>query len=373
MASERTNRRLFQRTPKEEVMEIVGRIVREGVPLDDASLRVFDNTRKKVKGAAGRLFGFSPLSKPFPRVTEERQPYNGRDRRVPHTSSELLFRQIAGRVVRECTPLDSLEMRKGDPQSLCAAVKAYAGKLFGFMDSSQEEADISPFIEEFVGLQYPAVSSRVIDLFSVRSSNRDVAVPPIEAVQGALSAITLAQFREIKNMLTPTLQIIPITSIDRYYKALTMCRFNFPINTDDLPIDVNHMNDRITGYSVAITEGSDFIRANGRSSRTNPLKEQVDSFNLGLRLAGIQAVGLRQYLLLFMDHPTTPLDCKNHTYTLLSQEGSLCNLMGSCLLITFDKGGKDGQNIIWSFSRDEELSHPDNDRVYIRPSVVKEV
>lgn len=374
MNSERTNRRLFERTPKEEVMAVMGRIVREGIPLEDASLRLSDATRIKIEKSAGRLFGFSPLLKQLPRVPEERQSYNGKDRRVPHTSSTLLFRQIAGRVVRECTPLDSLDMRKGDPRSLCAAVKAYAGRLFGFTDLNlQEEIEIIPFIEELVGLQYPAVSSQVIDWFSVRSSNKDAAVPPIEAVQQVLSTITLAQARKISLMITPKLQIIPITSIDRYYHALTMCRFCFPINTNDLPIDVKHMNDRITGYLVAVTEGSDFLKGQYRLSRTNPLKEQVDWFNESLRPAGIQAVDLRQYLLLFMDHPNSPLDRKNNTYTLLFQDGSLSNLRGDCLLITFDIGGRDGQNIIWSFSRNEELSHPDNDNVYIRPSVVKEV
>lgn len=374
MALERTNRRLFERTSKEEVMAIIGRIVREGIPLLDASLRISDATRTKIGKSAGRLFGFSPLLKQLPRVSEARQSYKGRDRRVPHTSSTLLFRQIAGRVVRECTPLDSLEMRKGDPRSLCAAVKAYAGRLFGFTDQKpQVEAEILQFIEELVGLQYPAVSANIIGQFNIRSLNRDMAVPSIEAVQQALSTITLAQAQEISRMITPKLQIIPTTSDDRYYSALSMCRFCFLINTDDLPIDVAHMSDRITGYRVAVTEGSDFLKGNYRPYRTNPLQEQVDWFNESLRPAGIQAADLHQYLLLFMDHPSSPLDCKNNTVTLLSKDGSLSDLRGNCLLITFDIGGRDGQNIIWSFSRNEELSHPDNDKVYIRSSVVKEL
>ncbi len=126
------------------------------------------------------------------------------------------------------------------------------------------------FIEQLICSQHDGCleTLRLFNLYIPKNKNfrQDVPPPSLDLIkQIFIASITNEQFEILLSMGNPVLQIVPITSITRYIKALNSYKLisnqkNAYISPKsktflDFKEDSNDENEKISGWEIAITEG----------------------------------------------------------------------------------------------------------------------
>jgi hypothetical protein len=204
-------------------------------------------------------------------------------------------------------------------------------------------ADASPGVaeseslEEITAQYYEALGVlRKFGLYDggLNSMQGDVDAPILGCVNDILKGFTPAQNEVIGRMKKRVLQLIPITSMSRYMRALNGYKpivgqidamvFNWykcAFARADVRDGVKGEGDSIVGWRVAITEGWEDSVLSG-DNVFNTLTERIDWFVGEFDKIGVSGVDLKRMILLMMDSL-----CKGKPLNSSADFGVLCTIV----------------------------------------------
>ena len=202
------------------------------------------------------------------------------------------------------------------------------------------------YFDALVDTQYPN-SIQTLKVFNLYNPEQlkegDVLAPTIEEAKKILATqITTEQLEVIKKMEKPILQLIPITSIDRYVKAFNSYKpmktqvdadmsFCYSFISEKADERDNVINNAIIDWRIALTEGTKEPKLLEGENDNSIILEKVKWFTREFGRKGVTGVDLKRMLILMMwslkeENPVNHYGGgTNRTKTILNEEPRLYN------------------------------------------------
>ena len=206
----------------------------------------------------------------------------------------------------------------------------------------KETPEISEYINKLTDAQYEGTMGtlKTFNLYDPEQPQEgDVPAPTLEhAKEIFANQVTPEQLEAIKGMEKPTLQLIPITSMNRYIKALDSCK---PMEKqDDAYVPPWHReafesadkrdgvtgNDTIIGWRIAVTEGAKEPKILPGDNIEESLRDRNIRFKQECGSRGVSGVDLKRMFASMMEslkngEPLNDYCRDNGTWTFANEEG----------------------------------------------------
>jgi|GEM_PF-3733629 hypothetical protein len=178
-----------------------------------------------------------------------------------------------------------------------------------------DNAEIAKYVDSLVDAQYTGSvdTLKTFNLYNPEQPKEsDVPAPTIEQAKEILAAhVTAEQLEVIKKMEKPTLQLIPVTSMERYYEALNSYK---PMDHQkrDAYVSFGCLDEfdradtrdtgknAIVGWRIAVTEGAENPKLLEGDDPNKKLMDRAIQFSKEFKMKGASGVDLKRMIVLMM-------------------------------------------------------------------------
>ena len=206
----------------------------------------------------------------------------------------------------------------------------------------KETFEVTECINELADAQYEDTMGtlKTFELYNPEQPQEgDIPAPTLEQAKETLAnQVTPEQLEAIKGMEKPTLQLIPITSMNRYIKALDSCKpmekqgnaYVSPWHREAFERadkrDGVTGNDTIIGWKIAVTEGAKEPKMLPGDNIKETPRDRNAKFKQEYGRKDVSGVDLKRILSLMMDslksgEPINDYCRDNGTWTFVNEEG----------------------------------------------------
>lgn len=254
-------------------------------------------------------------------MSSEKTTWDGKERRNEDVKVGIASLAIKTRAAKERLNANQMFEQHEDPAQNHVRPEdlensKLRSKVKALLRTAVDDVEIAKYINGLVNTQYEGSldTLKTFNLYNPEQPQEgDVPAPTLEQAKEILTnQITPEQLEVIKNMEVPTLQLIPITSINRYVKALDSHK---PMdNQNNVLISDWHRgafkradkrngitDNTITDWTIAITEGAKEPKLLKGDDGIGTLRERNAWFKRKFERKDVSGVDLKRMLALMMD------------------------------------------------------------------------